>query len=376
MRFSDIVGNKECIGILRNMVDTDKIPHALLISGPPGIGKMRLARAYIAYLNCENPTHDGDSCGKCPSCRQIEALNHPDVHYVYPIYKIKSKDKIVSSDYLTEWKRFLKESPYMDFPFWMGLMNAGNSQPLISVDDAAEINREASLSTFSAKYKIFLIWLPEKMNLSAANRLLKTIEEPHEDTLFLCVSNDPGSILPTIYSRLQRVEMTRPATDEIASALTAKGVGPSSAGIFAKLSEGSLLKAFQYAVSEGETGEFGDIFRSAMRNAFQKKVGALKAMSERLSDFGREKMIRLLDYFARMIRENFIANLCMPPLNVMTPEEEDFSHKFAPFVNSANVEDMLKEIDEARRDISRNANTKIVWFDFLINLMILIRRKH
>lgn len=375
MKFADIIGNKSAIETLRNAVKNNRIPHALLISGPAGIGKMRIARAFISYLNCENPTPDGDSCGICPACRQIDAFNHPDIHYVYPIYKIKSKDKTISSDYADEWKRFVNESPYMDFAYWMGLMNAGNSQPQISVEEAAQINVEAALSTFSARYKVFIIWLPEKIGLQAANKLLKIIEEPHDDTLFICVSNDPGSILPTIFSRLQRIETQRPSKDEISGALTARGISPSTADTFARLSEGSLLRAFQYAMSEGETGEFGEIFRSAMRYAFAKKVESLKALADRLSDLGREKALRLLDYFARMTRENFIANLCVPPLNIMTPDEEAFSSKFAPFINVANVEEILKEIDEAKRDISRNANSKIVWFDFFIKLLILIRKK-
>ncbi len=375
MKFADIIGNQDSVNILRNLVSSDRIPHALLISGPAGIGKTLLTRAFISYLNCENPTSDGDSCGVCPTCRQIDALNHPDIHYVFPIYKSKAKDKLLSSDYSAEWKRFLTESPYMDFTFWMALMNAGNSQPIINIEEASEINRIASMSAYSAKYKVFVIWLPEKMNLNAANRLLKTIEEPHPDTIFICVSNDPGSILPTIYSRLQRIEMKRPSNDEVKFALMQKGISPDSAEVLANLSEGSLLRAFQYASTEGETGEFSDIFKSSMRNAFQKKVGVLKPLSEKIADFGREKALRLLDYFARMIRENYIANLCIPPLNVMTPDEAEFSSKFAPFINSDNVEDLLKEVDEAKRDISRNANSKIVWFDFFINLMILIRKK-
>lgn len=374
MRFADVIGNEEAIASLREMVDSNRIPHAILLSGPSGIGKMILARAFISYINCENP-RNGDSCGVCPSCRRMEAGNSPDIHYIYPIYKVKTGGKTISESYLEEWHQFLKESPYMDYPLWMQMLNAGNSQPQISVEESDRISAIASLSSYSDRFKIFLIWLPEKMGTQAANKILKVLEEPFEDTLFICVSDDAGSILPTIYSRLRRVEMRRPSSVRIVSALKSKGISDTSANTLAHLSEGSLLKAFQLAQNQGETEEFGAYFRDIMRNAYARKVGALKGISENLAGLGREKTLRLLDYFSSMTRENFIANLHVASLNVMTPEEEAFSGKFAPFINAANVEDIIKEIDDAKRDIRRNANGKLVWFDFALRLMVLIRKK-
>lgn len=373
MKFSDIIGNKEGIRALREMADSGRIPHAILLSGPAGIGKMRLARAFASYINCEN-RRDGDSCGVCPACRQIDAFNFPDIHYSYPIYKSKAKGKIVSTDYLPEWKQFLRESPYMDFTRWMELMNAENSQPKISVDESDEISVAAAVTAFNARYKIFIIWLPEKMGLEAANKLLKVLEEPFEDTIFICVSNDPGSILPTIYSRLQRIELLRPNNNEIESALIGEGVSPQSAATLSRLCEGSLLRAVQMARSEGETEEFGAIFRDVMRAAYARKVASLQIYANNIAAFGREKELRLLDYFARMTRENYISNLCIPPLNLMTHDEEAFSQRFAPFINNRNVETILQHIDDARRDISRNGNSKLIIFDFLLHLMIELRK--
>lgn len=356
------------------MVDADKIPHALLISGPSGIGKMRLARALVSYINCEN-RHDGDSCGVCPSCRRIEAGNDPDIHYFYPIYKIKSKKKEFASDYAEEWKELLRDSPYMDPIHWLDLMNAENSQPRIYVGDAAEISRIAAISPYSDRYKIFIIWLPERLQPDAANKILKILEEPYEDTIFLAVSNDPASIMPTIYSRLQRVEMKRPSTHLISETLTRSGVSPAAAPVLASLAEGSLLKASQLASAEGETAEFAAFFRDFMRNSYARNITALRLAADNLAALGREKSIRLLDYFARMTRENFIANLCVPPLNIMTPDEANFSSRFAPFINAANVEEIISHIDDAKRDISRNANAKVVWFDLSLLLLVSLRKK-
>ncbi|MDE6272845.1 MAG: DNA polymerase III subunit delta' [Muribaculaceae bacterium] len=374
MRFADINGNQEAVEAVRGMVDSGRIPHALLLSGPPGIGKMLLARALVSYINCENPI-DGDSCGVCPSCRRIEAGNNPDIHYIYPIYKVKSAHLERSSDYAKEWTQMLHESPYMDMTYWMKLMNGANSQPRIYVDDAAEITSIASLSSYSDNYKIFLIWLPERLQPDAANKILKILEEPQSDTLFIAVSDEPNAILPTIYSRMRRIEMKRPSAQEIEKFLLECGTSPSYAPALASLSEGSLLKATQLIGAESETQEFGEIFRGIMRESYARKVAVLKRRSDELAALGREKSIRLLDYFGRMTRENFISNLCLPPLNVMTPEESGFSSKFAPFINVANVEYILSAIDDAKRDISRNGNSKLIWFDFMILLMISLRKK-
>lgn len=374
MRFADLIGNKEAITTLRSMVDSNRIPHAILLSGPSGIGKTLAARAFINYLNCENRIN-GDSCGVCPSCRRNMAGNNPDIHYVYPVFKTSSPKRSVSTDYLEQWGRFLKESPYMDPTKWLEILDAGNSQPAIFVDEANAISIQASVSSYADRYKVFLIWLPERMRQDAANKLLKLIEEPFEDTLFICISNDPAQILPTVASRLRNIAMRKPDKKTITAALMQQGVSKASAETAAKLSEGSLLKAYSLLSSENESQEFSALFKDCMRNAYGKKIQLLRQLSDRLASAGREKSIRMLEYFARLTRENFIANLTIPPLNCMTADEEDFSKRFAPFIHSGNVEEIMHQIDFARRDISRNANSKLVWFDFLLQLMLLLRRK-
>lgn len=374
MRFADIIGNNEATTALRSMADSGRIPHAMLIYGPEGIGKMIAARAFISYLNCENP-RNGDSCGVCPSCRRIEAGNNPDIHYVYPVRKTSSPKRSTSTDYIEQWHRFLKESPYMDQATWLSLIEAENSQPAIYVDEAEAIAEAASMSAYADKYKIFLIWLPERMRPDTANKLLKLIEEPYEDTLFICVSNQPSLILPTISSRLRPVEMRPPGQDVIMNALLGRGVSQISARNASRLAEGSLQRAFSLLAQEGETEEFSGIFKDSMRLAYARKVGEMRRLSENLASMGREKNLRALDYFARLTRENFIANLSIPPLNIMTEDEEAFSQRFSPFIHSGNVEKIITEIGLARRDISRNANSKLVWFDFLLRLMLLLRVK-
>lgn len=373
MLFKDITGHEDAIRSLREMADSDRIPHAILLSGPSGIGKMRLARAFVQYLNCGH-RHDGDSCGVCPACRRVTGFSDPDIHYIYPIVKKSSGSAVFSEDYTEPWLRMLAEHPYMPWEQWLALLGAGNSQPQIYVTESRHISEMAALTSYADRFKVFVIWLPEKMNANAANALLKVIEEPHEDTLFVCVSNNPAEIMPTVYSRLRRIEMRRPGDAEVADALMHKGLPETKAAEIARLSHGNLRQAFEMAEDGGERSDFEEAFQSAFRAAYGMRGPELKSLSERFADYGREKSVRLLNYFASQIRENFIANLKMPVLNTMTQREEQFSYRFAPFIHHGNVEKLAGAVDDAINDITRNANSKVVWFDFLLLVMTYIRR--
>ncbi|MDE7081414.1 MAG: AAA family ATPase [Muribaculaceae bacterium] len=353
-------------------MDSRKIPHAMLISGPAGIGKMQLARAFTAYLNCSNRIN-GDSCGICPACRRIEACNDPDIHYIYPIHK-KAKTHTLSTHYAEEWKKMLHDSPYMSLPHWNALLDAGNSRPMIYVDEADAIAAAAAMSTLTDDYKVFIIWLPERMNAEAANKLLKVLEEPYEDTIFVAVSNQPDLILPTILSRMRRIEMRPPDINTVEKALIARGVSIDSARQAAMTAQGSLLKAFEALGNGGETAEFNSSFQDTMRAAYARNAVAGKKFSETAAALGREKIIRMLEYFARMVRENFIANMRIGILNSMDSSQQQFAARFAPFINAANVEMLLEETDRASADIARNANARLVLFDYFLKLMIALHR--
>lgn len=374
MQFKDIHGHTSAKQMLLSMANRGRIPHALLIHGPQGIGKMLLARAFAQYICCEHPVN-GDSCGTCPSCLQTAALNNPDIHYIFPFARRKSDKKESCGDFSEEWREMLTKYPYMQPEKWIETSNAGNSQPVIYVTESEDITRVASMSALQADYKIFVIWQPEKLNADAANKLLKVIEEPFEDTIFLLVSNRPDLILPTIFSRCQRIATRRLSDAEMLEWLAARGLTGSEAITIARIAEGSPAQAELLTDAAGESNEFGEYFRAAMRNAYAAKVDALKSAADKFAGLGREKAMRLCDYFSRQVRENFIRNLQTPELNVMTDDEAAFSSRFAPFIHSGNVERILSDIDRVRVDISRNANGKIVWFDFLLHLMLLIRMK-
>ncbi|MDE7408128.1 MAG: AAA family ATPase, partial [Muribaculaceae bacterium] len=204
MKFNDIPGHEEVKSRLRHMVDVGRIPHALLLQGPSGIGKMAIARAFAQYVHCTD-RRDGEPCGVCASCRQHQSFNHIDTHFVFPIVKRKSGSPAICDDFLPEWREYLTASPWMDYEKWIAALDKANAQPVIYVDESVSLLRKLQYTARTAAFKIVIIWLPEKMNAECANKLLKMVEEPFEDTLLVFVSNRPQEILPTIYSRLQRV---------------------------------------------------------------------------------------------------------------------------------------------------------------------------
>lgn len=372
MQFKDIIGHSEAIQKLKEMADRKMMPHALLLHGPSGIGKHRLARAFISYLNCKSHI-DSDSCGHCPACVQTASFNNPDIHYIYPVIKKNSPSRNISSDYAEEWTDYVRNHSYMPEEEWLSCLDAGNSRPIIYVAESEEILRLSSLSTYGAGYKIFLIWQPEKMSSEAANKLLKVIEEPFEDTLFIFVSDNPGEILPTIRSRLQTIEMKALTEDSLTDFFMNSGKTAQEARSLAKIAKGNMNRAHRLIENDGELHEFTTLFITVMRACYGRKMVELKGLADSFASFGREKSLRLLDYFARMVRESFISNLHIESLQALTPEEISFVEKFGPFINASNIEEISSQIDRAANDISRNANQKIVWFDFLIELCRLIR---
>lgn len=374
MRFTDIPGHESVKDRLRAMVAADRIPHALLLEGPEGIGKLAMARAFAQYVHCQNRTPEGEPCGECQACRLHESNNHPDLFYAFPIFKRKSDSESYCEEFLDEWHEFLSFDMYADFDTWVRILNPGTKQPIIYNSEGNAILRKVSVKSYASRYKIMIMWLPEKMKEECANRLLKMIEEPYDDTLLLFVSNNPQDILPTIYSRVQRVKMKRLPGELIERYLVDRyATEPQTAKAMAHMAEGSMTAAVGLLDVETDNVEFLDYYRKLMRQAYMRDVRGLKIWSEEVADFKRERCGSFLEFLARMIRESFIYNLGNRELNYMTREEEAFNSKFCPFVNERNVSAIINETDRAALDISRNANAKIVLFDYAIKMIVALR---
>lgn len=374
MRFADIIGHEAQKQRLRDMVDNDRIPHALLLEGPEGVGKFAIARALAQYIHCTNRTA-GDSCGRCPSCQQHEAFNHVDTIFTFPVVKERSDKPAISSDYLSEFRQFLSLSPYMDYEQWLASFDKLNAKPTIYVDEAAELMRALNYTAHSAKHKIVLFWLPERMQEATANKLLKLIEEPYPDTLFIFTSDLPRQILPTIYSRLQRVQFSLLPSAQVAEAMQSMaGETPQRAGELARVAEGSVNQALRARGASKEQAQYLAMFIELMRKAYSRRVADLKQWAIDAAALGRERNAQLYAYASRLIRENFILNLRVPQLNALNAEEAAFSAKFSPFINERNVLDLIASIDDASADILANANAKVVNFDLAIRVILLLKR--
>ena len=259
---------------------------------------------------------------------------------------------------------------------WYQILEVGNSQPLITTEDSDYIVRCDAYSSFSSKYKFFVIWLPEKLHPAAANKLLKVIEEPTEGTVFILVSDNEAEVLPTISSRTQRFNMRPVAEEELIPYILSRfELDAPTAMRVARLAEGRISKAVEIASHSGERDEFNLLFQKIMRTAFAKKPMSLRRIGDEAAGMGREKLRRFLAYMTMMARENFIYNLRMPALTAMTREEETFSSRFSPFINHGNVEDLTREIECASRDIERNGNSKLVLFSLFLKIIPLLHRK-
>ena len=374
MFFRDVIGQDEAKQRLIREAKEGKIAHARLFCGPEGIGKLPLAIAYARYLSCQNPGVD-DACGTCPNCMKYNKLAHPDLHFVFPVIKIKSKDT-VSDDFLSEWRELLSQTPYFNLNIWLKEMGAENQQAQIYVKESDEIIRKLNLKSSQGGYKIMIIWLPEKMNVECSNKLLKLLEEPPSQTIFLLVSEEPEMLLTTIQSRTQRFNLYGIEEKQIAQKLIQQyGILEQDAIDIAHLSEGNFLKALETIHLNEENQLFFEMFVSLMRLSYQRKIREMKQWSETMASMGRERQKQFLQYCQRMIRENFIYNFHVPSITFLNEEERHFSSRFAPFVNERNVIGIMNELSEAQRHIEQNVNARMVFFDFSLKMIVLLVQK-
>ena len=375
MFFRDVIGQKNVKEQLIKNAQDGKIAHAQLFCGGEGVGKLPLAIAYARYISCEHPNGE-DACGKCPSCIKFNNLAHPDLHFVFPIVKQKNSKDTVSDDYLPEWRSLLAQSAYINLPMWLEEMGAENQQAQILVKESNEIIRKLSLKSSQGGYKIVIVWLPEKMNTECSNKLLKLLEEPPTQTVFLLVSEEPDLLLPTIQSRTQRINIKSIEEDKIKDYLIQHyGLQKQDATSIAHCSEGNFLKALETIHLSEENKLFFDMFVSLMRLSYQRKIREMRLWSEQMAGMGREKQKHFLTYCQRMIRENFIYNFHDKSLIYLGIEEQNFSQRFAPFINERNVMGIMNELSVAQQHIEQNVNARMVFFDFSLKMIVLLIQK-
>lgn len=371
MKFVDVIGQDVIKRQLVDEVQAKRLSHARLLVGKEGVGKLSLALAQAQYVNCKNRT-ENDSCGKCSSCVKYEKLAHPDLHFVFPIVRPAGKNRAVCDDFMSQWRGFVLKNAYIGLSSWYEYIGVENKQGIIYAEESAEIIRKLSLKNYESEYKVVIIWLPEKMHLSCANKLLKILEEPPQKTLFYLLSEKEEEVLPTIYSRTQLLKVPHISDEEMIKGLSSKYSLDELQKVVA-LSEGSVTNMHRLLAQSEDVLQFFNGFKELMRLTYSRRIPDLYTWAENMAKQGREKQKQFLDYCSRLIRENFMFNTSDESLYRLTSDEQDFSEKFAPFISSNNIEVLYRCFMEAYEDISRNGNARIIFMDLSIQITRVIR---
>lgn len=361
MLFRNIIGQNEIKKRLISLVKENRLPHAMLLWGNEGSGKLGLAIALAQYLLCADKQQE-DACAECLSCKQIQKLIHPDLHFVFPI--VKNSTEPICDDFMEEWREMVLASPYFSYQQWINHIGDGK-QGLIYAKESEEIIRKLSYKGFQSEVKVMIIWLPEKMNAVCANKLLKLLEEPPEKTYFILVSESPELLLSTITSRTQMIHIPAISYNDMVTAIGAS---------VARIANGNYTKAIQIQQQSGNNQDFFEWYRNLMLAVVRPhSVLDLKQWAEALNERGREEIKNFLNYAQHLTRECFISQLGQTDLNYLDVHEQDFAPKFARFLTVENIEFIIDTFTKAYNDIEQNGNGKIVLFHMGLQLKTKIR---
>ncbi|MBF8149021.1 DNA polymerase III subunit delta' [Winogradskyella sp. F6397] len=382
MQFSKVLGQKHIKNHLTTSVDAGRIAHAQLFVGPEGSGTLPMALAYAQYILCGNT--NGENSGGNESCNlKFKNFSHPDLHFAFPVTTSdKVKSKPVSKYYIEEWRQLLDQQPYGNLFDWYKLLGVDNKQGQIGVDEALEIVKALTLKSYEGGSKVMIIWMAEKMNIASANKLLKLIEEPPENTIFVLIAEDEEQIISTIKSRCQILHFPPLAEDAITEALVRNYHIEESVAIkIAQQSNGNYNKACDLIYHDSEDIQFEKWFVFWIRSAFKARgnkaaIHDLISWSNEIAKTGRETQKKFLNFCLNYFRQALLLNYKAEELVYLEPKSEDFKLKnFAPFVHDSNILEISDELQDAIYHIERNGNSKIVLTDLSIKLTRLLHKK-
>lgn len=382
MKFSEIVGQNHLKNHLTNSVQKGRIPHAQLFIGPEGSGTLPMALAYAQYIICSNTGNENQ--GGATACNlKFNTLQHPDLHFVYPVASTSSvKDKPVSDDFISIWYDFINQNKYATVNDWYENVGIGNKQGNISVHESSNILKKLALKSYEGGYKVMIIWMAERMNIEASNKILKILEEPNDKNVFILIAEDEKALLPTIVSRCQTLHFNPLTEQEIYQALVDnENCDEADAYSIAKEAQGNYNKALKLRYNIVNDYPFDEWFVTWVRAAFRanknaRVVNELIKWSDEISAIGREKQKLFLNHCMELFRQALMLNYNAPNLVYMHPKVEGFKlQNFAPFVNENNILDIFTEIEEAIFHIERNGNPKVIFTDLSIKLTRLMHKK-
>ena len=377
MLFKEIIGNREVKNQLIASVNNNRVSHAQLFLGKSGCAKLALAIAYAQFLNCNNKLKD-DSCGNCSSCLKYKNLSHPDLHLVFPVLKVNSIKNPTSDNFTNQWREIFARNPYLSLSDWIdsfGTENKTGQQGSIYKDEAISIHKKLSLKNYEADYRVVLIWMPEQMNLEAANKLLKLLEEPPKGTLFLLVSENSGKLLNTITSRLQTVKVADFSTNNIMEYFGSEKLNIEKAKQLNNLMDADLGKIIQLLNNEAEMMDFFESFSDWMRLTYKMNIQGISKWVDGISTMGRKHQTLFISYAIKMMRECLIFNFANQSLLKTNQKEFEFIGKFSPFIHEENSILIVEKLEKTIKAIQRNANAKILFFELSLQMVKYLKLK-
>lgn len=361
MHFNQVIGQQRVKASLTQLVDAQRIPHAMLFLGPGGCGKLALAIALAQYILCEN-RQAGESCGTCRNCSKVSKLVHPDLHFTYPIIGTK----VTSPTFLTQWRTAVLDNGYQDINQWLQLIGAENKQGNINKDECLRIIKQMSLKSFESKYKILIIWLPEYLQ-KEGNRLLKLIEEPPEDTIFMLVAEEQERILNTILSRCQIVKFNALTDEEVVAGLIGKtGIAQEQAEAAAHLANGNLNEAL--TLSTNAENDNAVLFLDWLRKCYKGNGAELVPWAEEFAALGRERQKHFFQYGLHFMREFMLYKLTGSEQVRLRKPELDTVRNLSKVVAFEKIEPITQLFNDSFYFIERNANAKILGLDASIQM--------
>ena len=377
MRFKDIQGNESLKDVLRKDIKLNRVSHAQIFLGNKGNAKLALALAYSQYLNCTQKEEE-DSCDKCESCIKYKNLSHPDLHFIYPVIKNNTQKKAISQTYLSEWRSAISNNPYLSLDDWLRKIvqdNKTGKKGVIYKDEADSVHKTLRLKKYESKYRVFLVWMPEQMNLESSNKLLKVLEEPPEGTVFLFVSENIDPMISTIKSRLQKLKIPDFKEKDIKAYLSEKNISENKVRQLSYVTNNNLGEIIKLIDDEEEEMDFFKEFSSWMRFIYKEDILSISQWVEESCKKGKRLQRLFLIYAINIIRECILFSTGNTQLLRSTEKEQEFIRKFSPFVHGKNSVLLFEKLESAIKLLDRNANLKIHLFNLSIQMARLVKTK-
>lgn len=371
MLFKDVLGHSELKQKFINDVRDNQVSHAHLFLGNIGYGGLPLTLAFVQYLMCEDK-QEKDSCGVCSACSKVQKLEHPDVHFSFPTVQTISK---TSDPLFTSWKNLVLENPYLNLNEWINHSDDKGRKPIISVHQSEEIIKKLTLKSFDGGYKVSVIWLAEEMNAACANKLLKIIEEPPKDTVFILIVESEENMLPTILSRTQITKIKQLKDEELSQFLKTKHtISQDLSKSIISRSEGNLSLALELLSAGEAVNSNYSRFVELMRVSYKKEVLPMMHWAEQMASLGREEQKHFLKYALYMVRQSLMKNYTEEQLMSTSADEADFLSKFARFITGNNVLEFNQLFNDAHYNVERNAYSKLLFTNITFEVMRYIHK--